>query len=583
MRILKKLILAVDNISFKSKIAIVFTIFCILQTILMSGIFYQQNMDTMRQNTETQLLSVVKTKNELVDMRLKSISESIGLFNFDSKLFEIFDAYDTYAPFEKLLAPAQLQTLFFRYFGNAADIYSINLLSSQFSTSNKPYHFEYSDFIHSDVLYHPENDRNFFQYWIPRFNLRDFVEEVNPLSDVRYGFAAIKRLNLTTLYNTSFITLSPLVDKPYLLIAFDESFFGHFYENATGFKDSQYTVISPNGQIISGSSLPPGNNTLPPWFDTAKEMKNGITYVNIDGNETLVCFSTSNETRWITAITTPVASLAIHTVSMQRQFILISLVLAAFMLIFYFQSAAVLAKPIRQLAKSASGAANTIQPTSNEIKLLSYAFDKIKLNEKEAKIATLNAQIKPHFIYNTLNTINWMAMENNETKISKMVLSLSSILQYSFEDHEIVVHFTEEINWLKQYVYIMSTRFTGKFVVEYDLDPVLYNCYVPKLLLQPLVENSIIHGFHNRSSGGVILISGWIDGQDVYLSVIDNGCGISEQKAATLLQDTNSSIGCRNVDHKLKLIFGPQYGLEISSTENRGTTVTAKMPVRNSR
>lgn len=552
MKTINKWILFAENLSFKYKIAIVFTIFCAAQTIIMSAIFFRQNIETLRSHTATQLLSVVQTKNEIVDMRLQSISDSILLLNFDSKLFEIYDSYDKYSLIDRLAVPGEMQSLFFRYFSDAQDIYSINLLSSRLSLSNKPYHFEYADFIQSPVLYRPENDRNFSQYWIPRFNIRQFVEEINPIGNVRYGFATVKRLNLTTLYKTSFITLSSLVERPYVLIVFDESFFRKYYENATGFKESEYLIISPNAEIISGSHGPVEQSHVPPWFEIAKEKQNGIAYVQMNGEETLVCFTTSAKTGWITAITTPVRSLTLNAASTQRQLIVMSLLLAAMMLIFYFKSAAFLAKPIKQL----------------------------KLNEKKAKIAILNAQLKPHFIYNTLNTINWMAVEHNQADISKMVVSLASILQYTFRDYEIIVHFSEEVNWLEQYLFIMSNRFHGKFVVNYDIDPVLYNCYVPKLLLQPLVENSIVHGFRDRSAGGIITISGWISEDELYFSITDNGCGIPEERLASILNDENSSIGCRNVDNKLKLIYGEEYGIQMTSAENRGTTITVRMPVR---
>lgn len=594
MRVAKKIIVFLDNLSFTSKIAIVFAIFCILQIAIMSIIFFQQNIDTLRNNTAAQLLNVVKTKNEIVDMRLKSIGESIALFTFDSKLFEIFDSYEKYSKIDRLSIPSEMQTLFFRYFGDSPDIYSVNLLSSKFSISNRPYHFEYSDFLKSPILYYPENDRNYFQYWIPNFNIRAFTEEVNPIGDVRYGFATAKRLNLTTLFKTSFITLSSIEERPYVLIVFDKDFFNKYYLNATSFHDSRYTVISQDGTIVASNLYPIENKSLPTWFTIAKKEKVGMRYVTINGVETLVCFSTSNETGWITAITTPARSLTLNASSTQRQLIILSLVLTVIMLMIYFQSARLLAKPIKRLVKSAHNIEEINKPTSNELKILSYAFENvdqklknlmnenymIKLNEKEAKIAILNAQIKPHFIYNTLNTINWMAVERNETNISKMVVSLAEILQYTFRDYEIIVHFSEEINWLKQYLFIMSNRFEGKFVVNYDVDPVLFNCFVPKLLLQPLVENSIIHGFHHINSGGMITISGWIEGDDLFLSVIDNGCGMTEEKISSILHRTGPSIGCRNVDNKLRLIYGDEYGIEISSIEHRGTTITAKMPVR---
>jgi len=202
-----------------------------------------------------------------------------------------------------------------------------------------------------------------------------------------------------------------------------------------------------------------------------------------------------------------------------------------------------------------------------------------KIRENEANLMELNLQLNPHFLSNTLNIINWMAIENKQNDISKMIISLSQMLEYTLRNNDEIVCFEDDFNWLKNYIFIMSNRFYGIFVVHYNVDPSLNKQKVPKLFMQTFVENSIIHGFEAMQSGGELTIKGIVDGELAKFIVEDNGKGMSKQEIQKAKILDGDRIGVKNIDKRIKLIFGVEYGIVISAEEGIGTKVTISFPL----
>ena len=203
-----------------------------------------------------------------------------------------------------------------------------------------------------------------------------------------------------------------------------------------------------------------------------------------------------------------------------------------------------------------------------------------KLREKEAIIMSLNIQLNPHFLYNTLNIINWIAIENDEKEISKMIVSLSSMLQYTAHNHEENSDFGTDLDWIKEYLYIMENRFEDKFKTYYDIDQHLNSYRVPKLFLQPFIENSIIHGFATIDNKGTLYIKGWVTEDGAYFSVEDNGTGMDRNKIQEIMSKSSKRIGMNNVNKRIQLMYGDNYGVSIESEMNRGTKILIKLPLK---
>lgn len=198
-----------------------------------------------------------------------------------------------------------------------------------------------------------------------------------------------------------------------------------------------------------------------------------------------------------------------------------------------------------------------------------------------AEIKTLEAQINPHFLYNTLDTINWIALENNEFEISEMLGALGSLLRYSVTNIDMVVLVKAEIEWIKKYLYLQKKRFGDLFRYEICTEPETEYLSIHKMLLQPLVENAVIHGFSEITEGGLIrIVIRGSQQEGLYLEISDNGCGMDEEKIAELYESVyhpeqykKANIGFFNVVNRLNAYYGGRYSIVIDSRPQKGTKV----------
>lgn len=205
-------------------------------------------------------------------------------------------------------------------------------------------------------------------------------------------------------------------------------------------------------------------------------------------------------------------------------------------------------------------------------------------NKQKAHLEALQAQINPHFLINTLNSIKWMANISGSTNVSNMLSDLGNILEGSIYKTDEMITLKEEIDYLDSYVALQKMRFGDHFSFGCRLQDQILDCSVPKFILQPIVENAIIHGISDINEG-VIDVYGYSDGKDAVIEIKDNGVGMNEEQLSGILSEDSpgrtgkwSGIGVKNVHERLQLVFGPDYGLKISSRQGSGTTVRVVIP-----
>lgn len=212
----------------------------------------------------------------------------------------------------------------------------------------------------------------------------------------------------------------------------------------------------------------------------------------------------------------------------------------------------------------------------------------IELEKNNAEIAHLRSQINPHFLYNTLESMRGMALEQNMTPIADMCFNMGKIFRYSIKGTTIVP-LTEEISIVKSYLNIQSARFTERFETLYNIAPDTQQLKVPKMILQPLIENAIFHGLEPKLSAGIIYIGSISLPHDLLKIIIqDDGVGIPQSTLATLQEfltntthsnlDTITHLGILNVHNRIRLLYGEPYGLHIESQESLGTKITILLP-----
>ncbi|GIP26279.1 hypothetical protein J23TS9_14090 [Paenibacillus sp. J23TS9] len=243
------------------------------------------------------------------------------------------------------------------------------------------------------------------------------------------------------------------------------------------------------------------------------------------------------------------------------------------------------------LAYDINSMVDQMEEMSSDILNTQVRLYESELSKKQAEFSALQSQINPHFLYNTLNCISSIGLEYGINEIAQITSSMSKIFRYSIKNDELVL-INEEIQCIKAYMNIISIRYENKFLMEVNVDLKLLEMKTPKMILQPIVENSVYHGLESMDAGGHLRVSGHIDSNgDVCFQVSDSGIGIAEDELESIKAKLSmeysermknsldgKNIGLSNIHNRIKLLFGEGYGVEIESQIGRGTTVLVKIP-----
>jgi two-component system sensor histidine kinase YesM len=213
-----------------------------------------------------------------------------------------------------------------------------------------------------------------------------------------------------------------------------------------------------------------------------------------------------------------------------------------------------------------------------------------QIRRKEAEISSLKAKIKPHFLYNSLEIIRMNAVANDDESTAELVLLLAEQMRYSLGQIDEKVPLIREIEMIRNYFAFIDIRYNHKMTLEITADPSLKNAEVLSLMIQPIVENAVIHGLKPLGQGQVRIMAGR-QNNDLAIRVMDNGTGMDETKVAELIRQLyrddgiagddrgRNSLGLKNVHDRLRYIFGEPYGISISSVPQTGTSVTMLLPL----
>lgn len=208
-------------------------------------------------------------------------------------------------------------------------------------------------------------------------------------------------------------------------------------------------------------------------------------------------------------------------------------------------------------------------------------LDKIREDEKfkrKAELEILMSQVKPHFLYNTFDTISSLALLGENRKVYDVVKALGVFYRTSLSNGKDIVTVEEEIKTVKSYLMIQSIRYKDKFEVKYDLDPNCNHFMIIKLILQPLVENALYHGIRNKAGKGLIKISTFEEGDMLVLSVEDDGLGMDEMQLKKVMEGKTPGIGVRATKERVRIFYGEKSEFIVKSEKDEGTKITIKIP-----
>lgn len=391
-----------------------------------------------------------------------------------------------------------------------------------------------------------------------------------------------------------------------LLVDLSYSSLEHLFDGVTTGKGGYVYLISNDGQILYhpkiqliDSGRMQENNLV------AAGYKDGNHREDFQGETRNITVKSIGYTGWKIIGVTPKNVVSLNSIK-TRLFIvfLITLILFILALINSYISSRI-TNPIKDLEKSVGileegnlqaaisiGGSYEIQHLGNSIKNMAkqirVLMDDI-VAEHEAKrkqeFDTLQSQINPHFLYNTLDIIVWMIENEQKAEAVKAVTALARFFRISLSKGKSIITVRDELEHVRNYLMIQHMRFKNKFSYEIDASEECMELSCLKLVLQPLVENAIYHGMEFMDGDGEIILKVWIEGDDLFFMVKDNGLGMTEDQVAGLFSDQvhvtskkGSGIGVKNVNERIKLYFGEKYGLIIESEPDEGTVITICLP-----
>ncbi|MGO4728871.1 cache domain-containing sensor histidine kinase [Paenibacillus sp. 2KB_22] len=566
------------NLSFRSKLFMVFVLVTIIPMMLLVYFSYEL---TKTKLTEQIYINMTNSTAQIT----KNLENKLDSYEHISASIYLDNRLANYLTNEYQDDPSYLDV--YNYIGNRID------------TVMAAYPDFDSAFIYSDNPSLPKDN-----YYIRPITPE--VQNTELFHKLQQSYGNIIHLSSPPTENgPAMFTLARLLNNnsnqyPYGMLVFQisESVIYSLMEKEAGGKD--IFIINDKGMILSSADKQLINTSLPELlhqnFDDAASGRFDTTY---QGVKALAVYNTLKN-GWKTVSIFPYDSIIKDAKSLSQLIIKISLGFIGVALLLIYITASLFSKRIRTLIRMIRriergdfNPTHEEQMGSDEIGQLHFAFEQMttrlkslvtevyqkELQSKEAELDLLQAQINPHFLYNTLGSISSLAVKHQDPQIQDMVLHLAKFYRISLNKGKSILTINEELKLTQSYNAIQLIRFKGKLNIIYTIDQSILPYSTVKLALQPFVENAVIHALWNQDRPLNINIKGVIENSSIILSVIDDGMGMRRETLQSLFEEKEGrGYGISNVDRRIKLKFGEYYGVKVFSKLGMGTTVQIRLP-----
>lgn len=577
------------------------------------ALYFQIDVNqSVMERTVSGVRELLESNAEILDRTICEIDDRLNHMIVDEQMYALILSIHDQNVARRMSWQDDMRRIVFSFLGSSSInylsyIYDVNIFSSDFKYSDTNYfNYEYDEFERSE-LYARVNAAPRSAYWACTENAE------SQLSDRMLRFRAgtnseiptqtvrvVKRMNVATVFSKeSIIVLPRSVPQPYLILSLSPELFISELADRQITAHSQSAIVTREGDVVCAENpemdgrelLAAGIDAL---FQDEQRCLSGMFTVN--GESMLVGAHPSCIDGWYYLYLVPRTDIVSTSRENSMLFLLIVTLgtLLTLMLIVFFVRRAL--RPVALLADTAENIAETrfdanfgasVRETDriwNIMELMNRRIDgltkdnvELAQREKDASIMMLEMQINPHFLYNSLNKLHISLVNAGQADLAESVLALSQTLRYSVDSRTHVVYLYKDLEQLNQYISAMQSEYDRVFSVYLDIDPRLYHSIVPKMLLQPFVENAILHGFRNITHGGLIRIEGSLNGSVAEYAVSDNGVGLSPEARQTLNQSDGKHIGVMNVHRRIQLLFGEEYGVSFPPSAS-GTEIFIRIP-----
>lgn len=601
------------SLKLRSQFLIIFLVLSVLPLILFGTVVYQIVEDAITRQAEEYFVQSVEKERVIIDHELDYIAEFSQKLNIDERIYQIFSKLDTENALELKKASNQINAILNSYKPWGNNIYSTHLMTSyyRFGEEDKNY-YPQGSFYESELAVRAREARGKL-VWIPTYDyLQMFQIETLTREQIEYGslFSAVRQMNVCDVSSGRVKRLGNGQENPILVVNFQEEFLLSLlqkYGEGNKAQDIYYMILSTRGNIVcsTNEAFAGGDRYQEDWFSQlGEEIEGGCCMQKIEGRRYLITYSKSEITGWLVAAFVPVRELIRE---INGNILKLMLAIMSCLVILSFVCAVLVSdylnrkiyRLLTMVNRIGEGDFDTVisfheqdefsffyqginQMSRNLQKLIHENYE-VKLQQRDFEVMILNIQLNPHFLYNTLNMINWICLEGDMERAGNMIVELSRMLQYTSQNKKQTVLLKDDLAWLERYILIMKKRFEHEFQVSFSIEEELLTCEVPKLFLQPLIENAIVHGFKNLDRVGVLEVSAHRSGNKLVFLVEDNGNGMSGQRIQEVMSDTGTSIGVANTDRRIKILYGEESGITIESQLGEGTLMIVTIPDTNAK
>lgn len=563
---MKKLLHWFNGIKLRYKLAIFYSLFCFLPVMLLLWLSFLQMRSIIDDKGKMNLQSYLQQSVSSMDRTLDGYNSLSDYIAFDRTLAEVFSMeygtpYEQYEQLTQKVDPILRTASYFHGGMQQITIYTDNGMVKHDTTVAPVSEIEETDW-YQKTLEHPGLN------WFANY------QEETLFSARKLAFSGARE-GVNILYMD--------VDYQKLFTPYAE------------------TLISECGLYITDQD---GNLVFEESRFSGKNQNYDLTYSEFleqrdrGSTDYIILCEQSNTTGWTVWLYQPVglAGEAMRPIGVMAGVTILICIFAA--VLAYFITSGMVSSRIERLTHFMQEGSMDMQMESDdrdEIGMLYRGFGSMmkrirtlinevylsKITQKEAELKALQAQINPHFLYNTLSLINWKALAAGEEDISRMTLALSTFYRTALNRGRNVLQVETELSNTRAYLEIQSMLHDGDFDYEIEAQTEILQCESLNLILQPLVENAIHHGIEEKTDGrGKITVRGWKEDNCVWFMVEDNGVGMEQEVADKILTMESKGYGVRNVDERIRLCYGEKYAMKVESVVGKGTKMTIHFPAR---
>lgn len=566
---MKKLLHWVNGIKLRYKLAIIYSLFCFLPVMLLFWLSFLQMRSIIGDKEKMNLQSYLQQSVSSMDRTLDGYNSLSDYIAFDRTLAEVFSMeygtpYEQYEQLTQKVDPILRSSSYFHGGMQRITIYTDNGMVKHDTTVAPVSEIEETDW-YQKTLEHPGIN------WFVNYQEKTlFSARKLAFSGAREG---VNILYMDVDYQKLFTPYAETLISECGLYITDQ-------EGKLVFEESRFSGKNQNYDLTYSEFL--------------EQRDRGST------DYTILC-EQSNTTGWTVWLYQPVglAGEAMRPIVVMAGVTILICIFAA--VLAYFITSGMVSGRIERLTRlmqEVQEGSMDMQVGSDErdeIGMLYRGFGSMmkrirmlinevylgKITQKEAELKALQAQINPHFLYNTLSLINWKALAAGEEDISRMTLAMSTFYRTALNRGKNVLQVEAELSNTRAYLEIQSMLHDENFDYEIEAQPEILQCESLNLILQPLVENAIHHGIEEKTDGrGKISVRGWKEENCVWFMVEDNGVGMEQEVADKILTMESKGYGVRNVDERIRLCYGEKYAMKVESVVGKGTKMTIHFPAK---